>query len=206
MQVRRDIYTSSTYTWVRKKAEKRTLDPMLFLPWPNALKTPSVPFSLTISSTVHPLSSSFSTKAFTELALLEWTRKECWKWNQTNRWREVITNINLLTKLLAVNGLIADQSQFYPVAFLACNQRQLFNGEWKDQPQKFQSFVQMLLKCINQGMGDISLVDFWFDGCSLRQRLHRLQYNVPKRPYPAWLRNHRLIRSDWSVHKSQQFW
>ena len=89
----------------------------------------TVPFSLTISSTVHPLLSSFSTKAFTELVLVEWKGKECQKWNQTNRWREVITNISLLAKLLSVNGVIDDQSQCCSVTFLACNQRHLFNGE-----------------------------------------------------------------------------
>ena len=134
MQVRQDIYTSSTYIWVRKKAEKKTLDPVLFFYWQNVLKTRTLPFSLAISSKVHPLSSGFSTKVFTELVLLEWIGKECWKWNQANRWREVITNISLLTKLLAVSGLIDNQSQWCSVTFLACNQRQLFNGEWKDQP------------------------------------------------------------------------
>ena len=35
----------------------------------------------------------------------------------------------LLTKVLAVNGLIEDQSQCCLVTLLACNQRQMFNGE-----------------------------------------------------------------------------
>ena len=145
-QVKQDIYTSSTCTWIIKKAEKRILDPVLFLPWQNALKTRTVPFSLTISSTVHPLSSSFLRKAFMELVLLEWIGKEHRKGNQTNRWSEVITNISLLTKLPAANGLMDDQPQCCSVIFMACNQRRLFNGEWKDQPQK--SLVQMLLKYI----------------------------------------------------------
>ena len=31
--VKHDNYTSSTYNWAKKKAEKRTLDSVLFLPW-----------------------------------------------------------------------------------------------------------------------------------------------------------------------------
>ena len=169
-------------------SEKRTLDPVLPLPWQNPLKARTVPFSLTISSTVHPLSSNFSTKAFTELVLLEWIGKECRKWNQTNRWKKVITNVSLLTKLLAVNGLIDDQSRCCSAIFLAYNQRQLFNSEWNNQPQKFQSLVQMLFKSIN----------------SLCQHLHHLQHDASKQPYPAWLQNHCLNPFDWSVHKSQQ--
>ena len=121
IQVKQDIYTSSTCTWIIKKAEKRILDPVLFLPWQNALKTRTVPFSLTISSTVHPLSSSFLRNAFMELVLLEWTGKEFRKGNQTNRSSEVITNISLLTKLLAANGLMDDQPQCCSVIFMACN-------------------------------------------------------------------------------------
>ena len=148
VQVRQDTCTILTCTWVRKKAEKRTLDPVLFLPRENALKIRTLPYSFTIYSTCHPLSSSLLTKAFTELVLLEWKGKECQKWNQTNRWREVITNISLLKTSLAVNGLIDDQSQCWPVRLLAPNQPQLFNDEWKHQPQNFQSLVQVLLKCI----------------------------------------------------------
>ena len=87
-------------------------------------------------------------KNFTELVLLEWIGKKYRKWNQTTRCREMITNISLLTKLLAVNYLINDQSQCCSITFLACNQRQLFNGEWKDQPQKFQPIVQRIWKSI----------------------------------------------------------
>ena len=71
VQLRQDIYTSLTCTLVTKKTEKINLDPLLFLPWQNALQTCTVPFSLIVSSTVHPLSSRFSTKAFTELLPLE---------------------------------------------------------------------------------------------------------------------------------------
>ena len=145
-----DIYTSSTFTWISNKAEKRNLDPMLFLPWQNALKTRIVPFSLTVSSTVYPLSPSFLTKAYTELPLLEWIGKECRKWKQANRWTEVITNISLLTKLLAVNGLIKDQSQ-----------------------------------CCSVKKEILSIYFFRFDGCTLVQCLHGLQYDESKRPCVA---------------------
>ena len=43
--------------------------------------------------------------------------------------REVITNIRLLTNLLAVNGLINDQSQWCSVTILAYNHRRFFNCE-----------------------------------------------------------------------------
>ena len=110
-----------------KREENR--GPTVILALTEYFEDSTVPFSLTISSTVHPLLSSFSTKVFTELVLAEWKGKKCQKWNQTNRWREVITNISLLTKLLSVNGVIDDQSQCCSVTFLACNQRHLFNCE-----------------------------------------------------------------------------
>lgn len=52
VQVGQDIYTSLNCTWVSTKAEERILDTVLFLPWQNALKTRTVPFLLTISTTV----------------------------------------------------------------------------------------------------------------------------------------------------------
>ena len=51
---------------------------------------------------------------------------------------------------------------------------------------------------------DFIKVFFRFIGCSLSQRLHCLQYHVSKRPYPAWLQNHRINPYDWSTHKSLQ--
>ena len=172
-----------------------------------------------ISSTVHSLSSSFSKKAVTKLVLLDWIGKGCRKWNQANRWREVITNISLLKKLPAVNGLIDDQSQFCWVTFLICNQRQLKGS------QKLQSLVQMLSKCIIK-VWEVSswstkeqhliilivsksairfyFYFFRFDVCSLWQCLHPLQYDASKRPYPVWLQNHCLNPCDWSVQKLQQ--
>ena len=43
---------------------------------------------------------------------------------------------------------------------------------------------------------------FRFDGCSLCQRFHCLQYDASKRPYPAWLQNHRLNSFAWLVQQS----
>ena len=52
VQVGQDIYTSLNCTWVSTKAEEGILDTVLFLLWQNALKTRTVPFLLTISTTV----------------------------------------------------------------------------------------------------------------------------------------------------------
>ena len=68
---------------------------MLFLPWQNAWKTSTVPFSLTITLTVHTWSSSFLVKAFMKLVLLGEVLL-----------REVITNISLL-----FNNISATQSK-----------------------------------------------------------------------------------------------
>ena len=72
---------------------------------------------------------------------------------------EVITNISLLTNLLAVNGLISDESQCCSVTFLAYNQHNFFNCEWKDQPQKNPVSCPDIIKMYNQGMGGVDLVD-----------------------------------------------
>ena len=66
-----DLYFGKT------ESREENAGPVLSLSWQNALKARTVPFSLTISSKVHPLSSSFSTKTFTKLVLLEWIVKEC---------------------------------------------------------------------------------------------------------------------------------
>ena len=67
----------------KKESREEELGPSVVLALTECIEdTYRTNFFFTLSSAVHPLLSNFSTKAFAELVLLEWIRKEYGKKNR----------------------------------------------------------------------------------------------------------------------------